>query len=265
MRDFLRLTAQFSGLAAPIRTIYHRLFFFSRRTRVARCSGITRVFSTPTPTIAEYVRTLTDEGAVLEPFLGVLKDSDVVWDVGAGFGLYTLFASARLQAGSVLAFEPEPRIRSLLLKNVGLNEAGNVTVSPVALGDMDGEAGLFASNSPNVGTSALVRRTDYPVRTVPTPVAVHCGDSLVARGDAPAPIVLKVDVEGAEARVLTGLLDTCRSGTVRIICCEVHPRLLPLYGSSAEQVESLLASLGFSVLVRHHRGTEYHLLCARTP
>lgn len=264
MRDLIRHLTRIFGLSIPLRRIYHRVFF-AHRTIVANCAGITRIFATPTPTIAEQVRTLTGEGPVLELLLEHLKDQEVVWDVGAGFGLYALFASARLHAGSVLAFEPEPRIRELLSTNIGLNNAGNITVSPIALGDRDGEVGLFASDSPNVGTSALVRRTDYPVQDLSTSVRMLRGDSLLARGEAPAPAVLKIDVEGAEALVLAGLADTLQSGRVRMICCEVHPRLLPLYGSPADQFESFLTSLGFSIMLRHHRGTEYHLLCTRTP
>jgi FkbM family methyltransferase len=265
MRDLIRAFARMTRLSRPLRTLYHRAFY-ARRTTTAACAGITRTFFTPTPTIAEHVHSLTGEGPVLEMFLEHLHERDIIWDVGAGYGLYALFAAARLHSGgAVRAFEPEPVVRALLAKNIALNNAGQVSVLPIALGDSDGQIGLFASASPNVGTSALVQRLDYPVQQSPTSVSILRGDSVIARGIAQRPAVLKIDVEGAEFLVISGLANTLRLGTVRLICCEIHPKLLPLYGSSADRFEDLLASFGFRILFRHTRGTEYHVLCHRTP
>jgi FkbM family methyltransferase len=263
MRDLLRIFAHRSGLYKPLRTLYHRTFY-ARRITTAGCAGITVRFSTPTPTIVEHVQSLTGEGPVLESFLGHLHEADVVWDVGAGFGLYALFSSVRTRGrGSVQAFEPEPGIRTLLHQNIGLNEARAISVHPFALGNSDGTTQLFASASPNIGTSALVQRPDYPLRETPASITLSRGDTLVADGAVPPPTVLKIDVEGAELLVLCGLAETLRRGSIRLICCEVHPRLLMLYGSSPEEFEHRLRASGFSVASRHPRGTEYHLLCLR--
>lgn len=225
---------------------------------------MTRTFATPTPTMIEHVRTLTGETPVMEAFLQHMHERESVWDVGAGYGLYTLFAAGRLRCGgTVRAFEPEPSIRRLLDRNITLNNLAQAVVLPFALGERDGTTGLFASASPNVGTSALVQRQDYPVAPTPVTVSLLRGDTVIARNMAPRPTALKIDVEGAEFAVLSGLANTLSLGIVHLVCCEVHPKLLPLHGSSAERVEELLRSLGFSVLLRQERGTEYHLVCRR--
>jgi FkbM family methyltransferase len=265
MRTLLRALARMTGLSRPLRGLYHRTLY-AHRTTIIQCSGLTRSFATPTPTMVEHVCTFTGEEPVLKAFLENLHERECVWDVGAGYGLYTLFAAARLRCGgTVRAFEPEPVVRALLEKNITLNRADQATVLPVALGDRDGTAGLFASASPNVGTSALVQRDDYPLASAPTTVTLLRGDTVIGRGMAPRPSALKIDVEGAESTVLSGLETTLRLGTVHLVCCEVHPKLLPLYGSSAEHVEELLRLFGFSVRLRQTRGTEYHLVCLRTP
>jgi FkbM family methyltransferase len=260
MSGQLRSLLRRSVLYRPLRTLYHSVFY-SRSVHAAFCAGMTRRFSTPTPTLAEHVRTLTGEGPVLEEFLGLLREDDSVWDVGAGFGMYALFASGRIGArGSIHAFEPEARIRLLLERNIGLNNAPSVSIHPLALGDTDGTVALFPSDSPNMGTSSLAHRHDYPVRDPASDVPMQRGDTCIERGMAPPPTVVKIDVEGAEGKVLAGLSATLASGSVRMICCEVHPHLLPLFGTSAGAVESVLRASGFQIALRYPRGTEYHLL-----
>ncbi len=265
MRNLLRRLLRRTGLFEPIRSLYHRLFY-TGRTTPARCGAVVIPFSTPTPTLAEHVRTLTGEGPVLEAFLASLHEQDIVWDVGAGFGLYTLFASARLASGgAVHAFEPEPGMRTLLESNVARAGGGAVHIHPLALGATDGGGGLFASDSPNPGTSSFVRRSDYPVQRTAAEVGVLRGDTCILRGIAPSPTAIKIDVEGAEALVLAGLASTLASGAVRLLCCEVHPELLPLFGTSAEAVEETIRSAGFKPLLRRPRGTELHILSRRSP
>lgn len=262
MRTLLLRLLRLAGLSGPLRSLYHRLFFHNRRVEVS-CAGISRTFVTPTPTIAEHALSLTGEGPVLEELLRALQPGDVFWDVGGGFGLYALFAAARLTESTVVSFEPEAGVRALLERNIETNGAQNVIILPLALGNTNGEGGLHASVSPNAGASSMVRRTDYRVRRRAASVRTVRGDTLIRSGEAPAPTAVKIDVEGAEQMVLAGLEDTLRSGHVRLLCCEVHPLLLPLFGASAAGVEEMIASWGFIVKRRHARGTESLLYCTR--
>jgi FkbM family methyltransferase len=132
-----------------------------------------------------------------------VRPGDVVYDLGANVGFYTLLA-ARLAGPTarVVAFEPVPRNLGYLRRHIALNQCENVTVVAAAVSDRSGTA----------------RFRDGPAHTVGTLARDGGGydgggydgggyDVEVVALDAypgPAPRVIKIDVEGAEADVLRG-------------------------------------------------------------
>jgi FkbM family methyltransferase len=252
------------GLYRPARWAFNKLLY-SHATRSAEVAGTRCVFRTPTRTMAEQVESLTGEETILRSFLEQLIPSDVVWDVGAGFGLYSVFASRRLSNVSIFAFEPESRMRKLLTENLARNGGRSTHILSCALGNTDANAILYPSDSPNVGASALVQRADYRLKRRGASIPIRRGDSLTEQGEATAPTILKLDVEGAEALALQGMPKLLRKTTLRALYCEIHPLLLPLFGSSVKQLEELIAGSGFAVTGRHVRGREEHLICLRQP
>jgi FkbM family methyltransferase len=247
----------------PLRAAYNAVVY-GRSTRSVTLRGIRRTFGTPTGTIREHVDSFAGEEVVLVDLVSSLRSNDCFWDVGASFGLYSLFASAIIAApGAVHAFEPEPRMRRLLQRNAGLNNAGSLTVHSFALGDQDGVALLYRSATPNIGTSALAQRRDYRLKRRGISVALRRGDHVAGDRTAGPPTVLKIDVEGGEGRVIAGLGDLMRSPGLRLVVCEVHPHLLPSFGDSVASLEAMITESGFTLQERIPRGTEYHLLCRR--
>jgi FkbM family methyltransferase len=141
----------------------------------------------------------------------------VFLDVGANTGFYSLVAVASGPATSAIAFEPVPAILELLRANLRLNRAsGRVTVEEVAIGDQSGWATLHLPPPQldgTVETSASLEpdfkdvvASSFEVRTS------TLDDAWRGRGEPPVTMV-KVDVEGSEARVLRGaeaVISTCR-------------------------------------------------------
>lgn len=259
----LRALAARAGVDGPLRAAYNAVVH-GRSTRSVMLRGIRRTFRTPTGTIREHVDSFAGEEVVLLEVLTSLRSGDCFWDVGASFGLYSVFASGVIAPpGRVHAFEPEPRMRRLMEKNAALNGAAPITIHPFALGDRDGEAFLYCSASPNVGTSALARRHDYRLKGRGMPVSLRRGDHVAGEGTAGRPTVIKIDVEGGEGRVLAGLGELLKSRDLRLLACEVHPHLLASFGDSIETLEAMIAEAGLAISARIPRGTEYHLLCRR--
>jgi FkbM family methyltransferase len=121
---------------------------------------------------------------------------DVVFDVGANVGVYTLAFSRRTgPTGHVVAFEPLPRNLAFLRRHLQMNALTNVRVMPVAVSDRSGSA-LFREASHH----AMGALDASGALTVPTVVL----DALVAQGELPSPSLIKIDVEGAEVDVLRG-------------------------------------------------------------
>jgi FkbM family methyltransferase len=120
-----------------------------------------------------------------------------VVDVGANLGYYSLLASRLVgPSGRVVALEPNSENCRLLLSSLRLNDITNVQLLPVAADRATG----WAYYSTHVGSNGgLVEGEDllsHPGNVVPT----FTLDDLV---DGPVGF-LKMDVEGAEGRVVQG-------------------------------------------------------------
>ena len=158
----------------------------------------------------------------------LLRPGDCVWDVGAHHGFVTLCAAHRVGSrGQVHAFEPAALNRAVLLRHLRWNVITNVTVHPYALSDRDGEAcfgGVGSSKTFRLGGGSET-------------VAVRRGDTLIAIGGCPPPSFMKVDVEGAEADVIAGVLPGLTGHVVILIA--MHSR------QSDARCSELLHQAGF--------------------
>ena len=73
-----------------------------------------------------------------------IKKGDVVLDIGANIGYYTLiFARLVGEEGKVFAFEPDPENFALLKKNVEINGYHNVVLVQKAISNKTGKIRLF--------------------------------------------------------------------------------------------------------------------------
>lgn len=154
-----------------------------------------------------------------------------VCDIGANAGFYTLGLSRLVgPAGRVLAFEPLPRNLVKIRRHLSLNAVANVSLHACALADGNGAvrfvegADDFTGRIAEGGAGLEVdsRRLDDFLRQ-------H------SLGD---PALLKIDVEGAEARVLAG---------ARELLTRARPvLLLALHGSKErEECFDLLRALDY--------------------
>jgi FkbM family methyltransferase len=133
----------------------------------------------------------------------------VVYDLGANYGIHTLlFAKLVREAGHVYAFEPLPDIHSALKTNVALNNFRNVTCVKLAVSDRTGATSFLAGHHVGAGHLADVgdgQGTQLIVKTVTL-------DEFVLDQNHRPPDFIKIDIEGAEGRALSGaerLLKEC--------------------------------------------------------
>jgi FkbM family methyltransferase len=122
------------------------------------------------------------------------KAKDIVLDIGANTGIFSLKQAAR--GASVYAFEPNPEAYSRLVRNVEENSlTGRIVVFREALGSRPGLAGLKTSSS------TVVTRVEFNVRGDVKVGSLN--DAIPALGLERVQLI-KLDVEGAEAEVLAG-------------------------------------------------------------
>lgn len=184
-------------------------------------------------------------------FQETVKPGHVVFDVGAHVGYYTLLASELAGPhGQVIAFEPLPRNLRYLHEHLRLNSVQNVRVIEAAVSDRSGTARFRVVPDSSMGAVTSDASADaIEVETVSL-------DDLFARGEIPAPNVLKIDVEGAEASVLAGaekviaearpaIFLATHGAEVHAKCCRFlnnhRYKLTPLNGESIERCDEVLA------------------------
>ena len=133
-----------------------------------------------------------------------VKPGDIVVDVGAHIGRYTL-AAAR-HASKVVAIEPEPSNFRMLQANIRLNRFSNVTALHLALSKYRGKHRLYLANMGDPGHSSLeADLSGMPDKAkIRDTIEVECEtlDHLVALLNLETIDWLKIDVEGHEVSVL---------------------------------------------------------------
>lgn len=132
-----------------------------------------------------------------------LPAGGVLWDVGANVGLVSAhFARSSKRPAAIHAFEPVPGPHRTLASLFAGHPV--VRIHPVGLGARDETVRIQycpASSSLN----SLHR--ELPGGQ-PIPIQIRRGDSLRAELGLSAPHVIKVDVEGFEPEVFTGIAET---------------------------------------------------------
>ena len=172
-------------------------------------------------------------------------------DVGANIGL-TSIPLAKARNVTCHAFEPDPTNHRLLVRNIGANGAdGLVTAYPLAAMDRDGAFELERSRD-NMGdhrirvSGAAAGAFGEQARQV-VKVEARRLDSVLAGKTLASPVLLKVDVQGAEARVLRGAAGIL--GAVDHVFCEYWPYGLVRMGDTAAAFFEALSGFGYGCIV----------------
>lgn len=187
---------------------------------------------------------LNDELNVMERVEEEIREGDVFYDVGAGVGEYSAMASDIISPENIYSFEPlESNFGALkvLMKLEGADEAN---LFNIALFDENKSVDFPEDKEPGYG-KAYIGDGEGETDTMKA-------DSL----DIPPPDVVKVDVEGAELRVLNGMEEKIVEGETRCIFVECHRvAMMNRFNDLREEMEEYLDLLGYdSRLIFYHTG-----------
>jgi len=261
MRDLERLVAHSRlwkwckrvGVAPAVATLYwHAKLAFHLWSTSITIDGVTTEFATDSRTEYHRASSLVGERTVVESLLQDVRESDVVYDIGANIGTHTCFIGKRLRTGRVVAFEPMPTNAIRLRHNLSANvPVGRWEVAELAVSDEDG-TGSLAVESQNYGEGKHALSVDGELE-----IDVCRGETLVQTGRYPSPDILKIDVEGAELQVLRGFEEILPD--IRVVYAELHHELSSHYDTSTEEIESYLRDHGFDVERLSERSDAYHI------
>lgn len=197
--------------------------------------GITAKFYTPNETTKWRASTLfTKEPSTVE-WINSMQPGDVLFDVGANIGSYTVLAG--IKGVKVYAFEPEAENYTLLLKNMKLNGL-EPNAYCVAITDIKVVSTLFASQQEAGGACHSFHEEIGP-DLQPRP-GIHQGCIGVPLdffwNDLPEPQHLKIDVDGLEHNVIAGAQKILHN--LKSLLVEVNPDL-PQHLEMVAKLEAL--------------------------
>ena len=211
-------------------------------------------------------REIFEQGAYLRGGVA-LDDGDLVFDVGANVGLFSLYAADRFRDLRIWAFEPVPQVFEKLRANVELYGL-EARLFPCALGARSGRtsltfyprwsgmSGVYADAAADAAISrAYIERQEgelaesagdlldgrFEGRVIECPVRTL--SEVIRQEDVERIDLLKVDVERSELDVLLGLEEEDWP-KVRQLALEVHDE-----DGRLNAITSLLEARGFSLEV----------------
>jgi FkbM family methyltransferase len=180
-----------------------------------------------------------------DSFAKAIRPGDIVYDVGAHIGTYSILALRRSAPdGRVVAYEPVELTREFLIRHLAWNDAGErAIVRPFCCGAGMAEARLYFRKGEMNGDSGLVATAGSESMMV----QVHSVDSEVAELRL-IPTIIKIDVEGWEFEVLKGAEDTLQRYRPMLFL-SLHPRALAELDASPEMVQTWLRERGYTFRV----------------
>ncbi|WP_051340365.1 FkbM family methyltransferase [Azospirillum halopraeferens] len=181
----------------------------------------------------------------MDPLLNGLRPAAVI-DVGANVGQFTLLARTRFPDAIIHAFEPLDGAAAVFERLFGADPW--VHLHKIAAGAVPGETVLHVSGRPDCSSLLPIgaeqqRAAPGSAAVARIPVVVRPLDSLPDLADLPRPILMKVDVQGAELDVLSGAAGLLG----RIDHLIVEASFTPLYDGQAlaDEVLARLRDAGF--------------------
>jgi len=89
-----------------------------------------------------------------------INSNDVVVDIGAHIGVFSIMAAYYANLGKVYSFEPMKENFNLLNENINLNRLSNITSFNKAVSDKDGKLKFFVSKTKNKGQNSMTRLSE---------------------------------------------------------------------------------------------------------
>ena len=178
----------------------------------------------------------------------LLRHGDTFVDVGANIGWFTLVAARCVgQGGRVIAFEPSSPVFAQLERNVALNAAPNVMLERLALSHSCGTALLSNAAPGNGGTRHITVGDRRPDDVVGESVATMTFDAYVKSTGLERIRLIKIDVEGAEFDVLSGMRGALERRACDYVIIEVEDGRLVQEGRSSMELLRFLSECGYAL------------------
>jgi len=161
------------------------------------------------------------------------SNAPLIFDCGANVGAATMYFKWLCPHARIHAFEADPQTLILLQRNIAENRLTDITPHHCALWDNDGDIDFFFDADRPSELSMSTDGSYFSGQCVKVP-ARRLSEFINEQID-----FLKMDIEGAEHRVLTDLVSSGKISFIRRMTIEYHHRI----GSKSSDLGDFLKAL----------------------
>lgn len=180
-----------------------------------------------------------------EVFSKFIRPGDVVIDIGAHIGWYTLIAAKLVgKKGKVYAFEPDTTNFKLLTKNIQANGYQNVILVKKAVSNETGSARLFINNE-NTGDHRIFDTDNHRKSiTIEQTTLDDYFKKLPQRVD-----LIKMDIQGSEMKALLGAQTVLKKNKQLKLITELQPGYILQSGQKPKDYLAFIRRHGFNIYI----------------
>jgi len=181
----------------------------------------------------------------------LLQGKECFLDIGAHLGWYTCLAAKIIPNGIVYAFEMDDLNYSLLKKNLLINNCSNVEAINMAVSDSTSVVGYKRiKDRPSPEFRIDSRTKKQKIAEYVTVNSIKIDDFFEIKELIPD--IIKIDVEGAEMKVLRGMKRILYKYKP-ILFLEIHPANLHDFNTSTYEIFSFLIRKNYKLFKIEHR------------
>ena len=250
MKKFLKRFLSMLGLSGLAKRIKRYLFpdAFNKKYRrvkkyVLKKGNLKIVYNTTDKYSKKWFYPRYDAGKIHEPmatefFVKHIHERDCVFDIGSHLGYFTCLAGILTSFGQVHAFEVDPKCIPLIRRNIRMNKLKNVFVNNYAVSDQNGFEKIPLQHNPD--PRLKINSNEQNFQRIP---AIKIDEYV--KSIEVSPTFIKIDVEGAEWKVLNGMSEVLDNADVKLLI-EVHVSALAAdFNAHFRQILRLLQTKGF--------------------
>ncbi len=172
----------------------------------------------------------------------LVNNNDVIFDIGANIGWYSIHLSKKLTGANIYSFEPIPETFSKLKRNVELNKIDNINIVNIPLSNKVQNLTFYyspsatgASSSVNISEESDIKKLDCTTDTL---------DLYVTKNNIERIDFIKCDVEGSELFVFQGGIETIKKFSP-VIFTEMLRKWSAKFNYHPNDIINLLKSMGY--------------------
>lgn len=188
---------------------------------------------------------------VLEPINFYLKKGDTFIDVGGHHGLMAITAAKKVgETGKVFTFEPNPVASEIIKYNAKINDLHNVFVVEKGLSNVQGKAAFYIQKGDVTWNSTIIEDfvdESFSDGFEKINIEVTTLDNFVEENNL-HPVLLKIDVEGAEFIILEGAVKTLEKISP-IVLMEFNPVSAAAANSSISNYVDFFKKMNYELIV----------------